>query len=198
MRITNAQDYYEPRDTIAQDWPRYIKYLFPQANYFFIPNIENEAVSFCTKNNINLLIITGGDNIGLHEKRDKTELALLDFMLSKKIPVIGICRGMQLIHHYFGGNIINGDEKFINEHRKTNHKIEIKGKIVNVNSYHNCKIENIASSSNLSILAININDGSIEAFIGEKLLGLMWHPERDIKFSKFTKQLIIKFLSENE
>ena len=58
MRVTNAQNYNEPRDTIAQDWPRYISYLFPKANYFFIPNIGEDAVNYCKKNNINLLILS--------------------------------------------------------------------------------------------------------------------------------------------
>lgn len=198
MRITNAQNYNESRDTISQDWSRYMEYLFPDANYFFIPNIEEKAVNFCEKKNINILIITGGDNIGLFEKRDKTELALLEFMISKKLPVIGICRGMQVIHHYYGGNLTKGDDIFVKEHRATDHKVLIKGEIVRVNSYHNYKIDKTRLSSNLSILATNVNDSSIEAFVGEKLLGLMWHPERDIQFSKFTKQLIIKFLLDNE
>ena len=198
MRITNAQGYNEPRDSIAQDWPIYMEYLFPKANYFFIPNIEDKAINFCERKNINLLIITGGDNIGLFEKRDKTELLLLEFMVNKKLPVIGICRGMQLIHHYYGGNIITGNNSFVKEHRATNHKVLIKGEIVKVNSYHDCKIEEKTLSNNLSILATNVKDSSVEAFVGEKLLGLMWHPERDVQFSKFTKQLIIKFLLDYE
>ena len=44
MRVTNAQNYHDPRDTIAQDWPRYINYLFPDENYFFIPNLEEDAL----------------------------------------------------------------------------------------------------------------------------------------------------------
>ena len=34
MRITNAKGYNEPRDTIAQDWPRYMDYLFPRLIIF--------------------------------------------------------------------------------------------------------------------------------------------------------------------
>jgi gamma-glutamyl-gamma-aminobutyrate hydrolase PuuD len=194
MRMTNAQGYHEPRDTIAQDWPKYIDYLFPEANYFFIPNIEEEAVNYCKKNNINLLILSGGDNIGLFEKRDKTELALLEFMIFNKLPVIGICRGMQLIHHYLGGNIVKGNEIFVKEHRATNHKIRIEKEIITVNSYHNYKIEELTLNKRLSILARNISDDSIEAFKGLRILGLMWHPERALNFSNLTKQLIHKFL----
>lgn len=198
MRMTNAQNYDEPRDTIAQDWPKYIEYLFPEANYFFIPNIEEKAVGYCKKKNINFLILTGGDNIGLFKKRDKTELALLQFMISSKLPVIGICRGMQLIHHYFGGSMIDGNDNFIKEHRATEHKIIIENELINVNSYHNCKIEEQTLDESLSVLARNINDNSIEAFTGQKLLGIMWHPERDSHFSSYIKQLITKFLLKNE
>lgn len=198
MRITNAQGYHEPRDTIAQDWPKYIDYIFPESNYFFIPNIEENAVDYCKKKNINLLIISGGDDIGIFEKRDKTELILLDFMINKKLPVIGVCRGMQLIHHYFGGSIKVGDKNFISEHRATSHKIIINDEVVTVNSYHNCRIQESTLSNKLSILARNINDNSIEAFKGRKILGIMWHPERDLQFSTYTKQLIIKFLLKNE
>ena len=47
MRMTNASNYFEQRDTIAQDWPKYIEYLFPKSNFFFIPNIEEKAVDKC-------------------------------------------------------------------------------------------------------------------------------------------------------
>ena len=198
MRMTNAQNYYEPRDTIAQDWPKYLEYLMPEANYFFIPNIEAKAVDYCKVNKINLLILTGGDSIGLFEKRDRTELALLEFMIKSKLPVIGICRGMQLIHHYFGGKVTEGNEKFVKEHRATEHKIRFKNETITVNSYHNCKIDESSLNNSLSILAINDSDNSIEAFIGEKILGIMWHPERDLHFSTHTKRIITKFLLKNE
>ena len=198
MRMTNALEYHEPRDTIAQDWPKYMNYLFPESNYFFIPNIGEGAIDYCKKKNINVLIISGGDNIGLYEKRDKTEIILLEFMIMNKLPVIGICRGMQLIHHYFGGSIKEENKEFVKQHRATEHEIRIKNKIIKVNSYHNCRIQESSLHNNFSVLARDIKDNSIEAIEGGKILGLMWHPERDSKFSVHTKQLITKFLLENE
>ena len=197
MRVTNSQSYDEPRDSIAQDWPRYIKYLFPKSKYFFIPNIEEDAVDYCIKNNINLLILTGGDNIGFSKKRDNTELILLEFIFSNNIPVIGICRGMQLIHHFLGGDLIDGGIPFVKQHRVNKHKVRFDKDIITVNSFHTLMINEKTLSPKLSILARNVNDNSIEAFIGPKTLGLMWHPEREIDFCCYTKGLINKFLSEN-
>ena len=51
-------------------------------------------------------------------------------MIINKLPVIGICRGMQLIHHYLGGDITNGNDSFVNEHRATKHKVRIKNEIM--------------------------------------------------------------------
>ena len=198
MRMTKAQGYHELRDTIAQDWSRYIQFIFPEANYFFIPNIEENAVTFCKKKNINILILTGGDNIGLYKKRDNTELALLDFMIKSKLPVIGICRGMQLMHYYYGGTFEKVNADFENEHRATMHNILFNGKLMKVNSYHNLKINEATLSKKLIVKARHTEDSSIEAFKGEKLLGLMWHPERERKFSNKTKEIIIKFLLDND
>ena len=69
---------------------------------------------------------------------------------------------------------------------------------MNVNSYHNLKINEATLDKRLIVKARSIEDKSIEAFRGENLLGLMWHPERDEHFSNKTKEIIIKFLLENE
>ena len=198
MRMTKAQGYLELRDTIAQDWPRYMQFIFPEANYFLIPNVEENVVAFCKKKNINVLILSGGDDIGLFKERDNTELALLDFMIKSKLPVIGICRGMQLIHHFYGGTLEKGNDVFVKEHRATKHSILFNDELMSVNSYHNCKINEATLHNNLSVIARNVKDNSIEAVLGDKLIGLMWHPERDEQFSNKTKEIIIKFLLDNE
>lgn len=197
MRVTNAQNYNDPRDAISHDWPRYINYILPKSNYFFIPNLGDDAVDYCKKNKINILILSGGDDIGLFEIRDKTELALLEYMISSKLPVIGICRGMQLIHHHFKGKIVKGNTSFAKNHSATKHRVIINNETIIVNSYHNFKLDESTLNSELAVLARSDVDGSIEALVGPKILGIMWHPERDLNFSQFTKQLIINFL-END
>ena len=48
-------------------------------------------------NKIKGIILSGGQDIGTNKLRDKTEITLIDFAIKNKIPLIGICRGMQLI-----------------------------------------------------------------------------------------------------
>ena len=49
---------------------------------------------------------------------------------------------------------------------------------------------------NLSILHRCFNDNSIESFKHNKhkILGIMWHPEREKKFKDFDKKLIKNFI----
>ena len=47
-------------------------------------------------------VLSGGQNFGINKDRDRTETILLKYASSKKIPVLGICRGMQILGLYDG------------------------------------------------------------------------------------------------
>ena len=47
------------------------------------------------------IVLSGGDDIGKYKLRDNSEKFLINYSIKKKIPVFGICRGMQVIGSYF-------------------------------------------------------------------------------------------------
>ena len=105
---------------------------------------------------------------------------MLKFAIKKSIPILAVCRGFQFVNNFFGGSL-----KKIENHVKKNHEIIFKKKLIffkkknllNTNSYHNYKIKNLAN--NFENIA-ETNDNSIEIAYAkkEKILGLMFHPER--------------------
>ena len=149
------------------------------------------------------IILSGGDNIGKTPIRDDTEKLLIDFAIKKNIPIIGVCRGMQVLNEFFGGStdILNNDT-----HVGNNHPVKINDKIISklinsseiiVNSFH----RNIIRTNNLAdelkpIVFSNIDD-TIEAFVHEKfpIIGVMWHPEREQKL--FDEKIIENIFKVN-
>ena len=53
--------------------------------------------------------------VGLDKDRDKLELSLLGAALEKNLPVLGICRGAQLINIHLGGSLHQDLQDFYKE-----------------------------------------------------------------------------------
>ena len=129
------------------------------------------------------------DNIDL--EREKIEKKLLDFSLSTKVPLLGVCRGMQAIGKYFGVKLISVT-KHVNTRHKLNYFCPILKKEINktVNSFHNFGFSQSSIPTELKIVASHMN--IVEKFVHKekKIVGLMWHPEREDKFCNFDIELI--------
>ena len=103
LRVVEAPNYDEKRDALSHDWPPLLEKL--GFNPIYIPNTLKHVDEFFSDMSLDGLILSGGDNIGQNKNRDETENLLLKLAIEKQIPTFGVCRGMQLINNYFGGDI---------------------------------------------------------------------------------------------
>lgn len=62
------------------------------------------------------LILAGGADIGKDKNRDIREFRWIQEAIINKQPIIGICRGMQILNHFFGGVVENIDDEIVEAH----------------------------------------------------------------------------------
>jgi len=194
--VSMREDYFssisEWRDAIDK---KLIKWIIKLGFVpILIPNSKIYDFYF-KKYNLNIvgIILSGGGDINYNSSRYLTEKKLLRYSIKNKIPLLGICHGMQVISNFEGGKL----EK-IKNHLKKKHIILNKDQLniypKKVNSYHHYKIKNLSKDFNVLCTCV---DGSIEAIKHKKYnwLGWMWHPEREKKFNNNLIKIARKFFS---
>tara|TARA_B110000438_G_scaffold88857_1_gene88336 strand:+ start:5288 stop:5920 length:633 start_codon:yes stop_codon:yes gene_type:complete len=185
LRVVLIDKFNEKRDAISQDWTKFLEKF--NAYPILIPNTLSNVEDFFSKIQIDILILSGGDNIGEYQERDETERKLIDFAIKKKIPILGVCRGMQILNDYFGGATIVTNNQ---QHICKSHTVDLinpkfsqifGNDSLNVNSFHNNIITHEILGENLKPFALCTNDNTIEGFFhkSSSIIGVMWHPERD-------------------
>jgi putative glutamine amidotransferase len=156
------------------------------------------------------------DPDGINEQRDAFELKVLARVFSKKLPVIGICRGAQLTNVFLKGSLIpdiptigkKGHAKILgvdSEHHVQTVKDSFLEKITGtnngiINSAHHQAVDVI---SPLLAPGSYAPDGTIESLEWKNpdkkqfLLLLQWHPERMANLSSpFSMNIKTTFLNE--
>ncbi len=169
----------ERRDCLDQAWPRFLAAcgLLPLA----LPNVISVAVELCAGADVSGLVLTGGNDLaelgGDAPERDAVENALLDLAERKGLPVVGVCRGMQVIQQRFAVPL-----RRVEGHVAPRQVIRIDGKPKEVNSYHNFGASD--SRPPLDVWAV-AEDGVVKAVrhSSQPITGIMWHPERFFPFS---------------
>lgn len=126
---------------------------------------------------------------GIRPVRDTGEVALLRAAVDADLPLLGICRGMQLMCACAGGKLVQHLES--EDHRGTpgvyvRHPVTtvagsrlagILGETSEVPSYHH---QGVADTGTLTVSAY-AHDGGIEAVeepAARFRLGVLWHPEQ--------------------
>jgi gamma-glutamyl-gamma-aminobutyrate hydrolase PuuD len=195
QRVVRDAAYGEIRDALCHDWYKFFSALDVDA-VVPVPNIEDGIGAWIEAIKPDLIVFSGGNDVEygqavhipeqINVLRDRTEIKLLDTAISKGIPVLGVCRGMQLMYAYYGGILQKREE-----HAGTVHPIRYKdhpeGTWNNreVNSFHHYCIGDRLPEQLIPI-CYDTNDGSVEAFVHWEypLLGVMWHPERNQPFEE--------------
>jgi len=179
MRVTNAQSYDEVRDSISHDWFNLLASW--DMTTIPVPNIGPVAVDYVRRAAPALLILSGGEDIGASPVRDETEIALFKFALKNRLPVLGVCRGLQLMNVNLGGEL-----GAVEGHVASVHDVDIDpawqgfyGERTSVNSFHNIGIPQSTLAPRLQTMATDA-EGHIEAVRHNDLpvAAIMWHPER--------------------
>jgi len=153
------------------------------------------------------LILSGGEDINpayygedvlnatveIYGKRDTSDFTMLEAALKRGIPILGICRGAQLINIRFGGTLyqdlpvqtdtVIGHKQSCERH-VSQHQIYIEKDSelfrllqldsVGVNSFHHQAVRDLAGGMKISARSA---DGIIEGFEGPGVFCVQFHPE---------------------
>lgn len=180
---------------------------------FILPYTEDRSLIEQYLDRVSGLLITGGafdippeaygeqskPGLGvLKQSRTHFELAVLKLALQRKLPVLGICGGMQLLNVAFGGTLIQDIATELptaraheQKHDRTQpqHPIEVKDQTVlaeclggkgqvMVNSTHHQAVKAVGAGL---VASATSPDGVVEAIEStakdQFALGVQWHPE---------------------
>lgn len=127
------------------------------------------------------ILLSGGNDLGAIPERDLTESTLLHYARCHQRPVLGICRGMQMLAADGGTELREIDGHIASRHALDSSSGELWP--TEVNSFHRYGLAGCPRG--FIAVATARKDGSIEAIRHESLPweGWMWHPEREVSFA---------------
>lgn len=200
QRVDVFGDHREKRDSLDQQWSILLDSLgilpIPIPNHLSDPDLFLKSID------INGFILSGGNDlytvpgaVNPSFERDLIERKVMDYALKKKLPLLGVCRGLQMINVYFGGKLVHVDDHVATKHQLTlingtPLSVHSDG-IPEVNSYHNFGLYESELGKGLQKMAV-ADDNTIEALFHQTLpwIGIMWHPERQQVFNATDIKLI--------
>lgn len=179
QRVDVLEGRNERRDALDQAWGTTLESLAGRSVELLpMTNRPEAAAAVLTQWQPLCIVLSGGNDLGTAPERDQTEAQLIDYAASHGLPLLAVCRGMQMLQHYFGGALAP-----VTGHVACSHTIQgAPGQnlpSLNVNSYHNWGIHHDALADELQALYLHA-DGTVEAARHRRLpwLAVMWHPER--------------------
>ncbi|MEZ4705385.1 MAG: gamma-glutamyl-gamma-aminobutyrate hydrolase family protein [Bdellovibrionota bacterium] len=184
-----------------------------------IPTVPSVQLVPSIVSQLDGLMVTGGDDVSPHSYgeaamkpewsgdpfRDQYEMKLIESAMNGNIPVMGICRGIQILNVFFGGTLYQDIETQLDKAHKHRcwekyeqwfHQVHIEknGSLLReafpekdqltVNSVHHQAIKDLGkdllvearSAEDKLIEAVSLNPEN-SSWPDRFVLGLQWHPE---------------------
>lgn len=146
------------------------------------------------------VVISGGEDIEPHfygaepmpsmrfnepKTRFVWEMELIEACDKARLPILGICYGLQRLNVHYGGSLIQDIPTAVPEnvgHDVTEHAVTFARPFLSMSgthtvaSRHHQAVERLATGFDVAATA---EDGIIEAIVGHGHFGMQWHPESD-------------------
>lgn len=218
----------EKRDSL---WmiPGYVEGLLQAGTVpITLPLTEDSAIIGQLTESLDGFLLTGGQDVGPERyraqplpecgetchARDAMELRLIRAALRRDKPLLGICRGIQILNVYFGGTLFQDlpsqhphgiDHHMTPPYDRAVHTVSLvpgtplqtalKKDELGVNSYHHQAIRRLAPR--LEVMAI-AEDGIIESvYLPDYrfVWGMQWHPELNFQTDASSRRIFGAFAS---
>jgi putative glutamine amidotransferase len=152
----------------------------------------------------------------LNPERDKLEIALCRQAMERGIPILGICRGHQVMNVAMGGTLYQDLESQWNLGQITKHfqsapgwhethKVKINegcrlrdilgSDLLGTNSYHHQAVKDPAPCFDITAFCVDGVAEAIESRDHDFAVGIQWHPERMYQSSEAIMNLFKAFIS---
>lgn len=194
---------------------------------YMIPVTDNVEVLRQIVSQLDGIVLTGGEDIQpdyygdtpddkleeVSPARDTFDLMVLKMATDRNIPILGICRGLQLMNVAFGGTLYQDlptqHPSAINHRQKESGTIpthpvsiikgsklaEITGQeMLQVNTFHHQAIWKLAPGFKVTAWAPDSVVEAIEAYPVRQILGVQFHPEIFTAAGDTTMRKLFKFL----
>ena len=196
---------------------------------FIIPFNENEEVIKSQMEMVDGLLLSGGQDVNPHNygeepmpklgdtfpERDDFEYGLLKAALDQKKPILGICRGFQIINTFFKGSLYQ-DLSYIGtdvlKHNQVNSPSRVTHSVmvdkttklfdifgeekIMVNSFHHQAVKALGEGLVISAKAPDGITEAIEKLEYPFLVGVQWHPEMLHVSVEMMNKLFTSFIKE--
>jgi N5-(cytidine 5'-diphosphoramidyl)-L-glutamine hydrolase len=183
QRVVDLPERNERRDALDQAWTPWLAAAGFEA--VPVPNCIADPVEYVAGLDVVALVLSGGNDLADLEgardtapERDALEHALLEHAAAIRLPVLGVCRGLQQLVSRWGGSLVRVDGHVARPHDLVVLDDRLPLRPGPVNSFHDWAVP--PGGAGALVALATAPDGTVEAVAHPDLpqAAVMWHPER--------------------